>query len=135
MRISLGRKQLLPDPWPTVAERYPVGSKVQGRIVGIVDYGVFVEIEPGVEGLVHVSEMTWNKRKQHPSKLVQEGDSVEAVVLEVKPEQRRISLGLKQAQADPWTELAQKYPVGHADHRPGAQHHRLRRLRRNRARL
>ena len=112
MRISLGRKQLLPDPWPTVAERYPAGSKVQGRIVGIVDYGVFVEIEPGVEGLVHVSEMSWNKRKQHPSKLVQEGDSVDAVVLEVKPDQRRISLGLKQAQADPWAELAQKYPVG-----------------------
>jgi small subunit ribosomal protein S1 len=112
MRISLGRKQLLPDPWPTVAERYPVGSKVQGRVVGIVDYGVFVEIEPGVEGLVHVSEMTWNKRKQHPSKLVQEGDAVEAVVLEVKPDQRRISLGLKQAQPDPWVELAHKYPVG-----------------------
>ena len=111
-RISLGRKQLLPDPWPTVAERYPKGSKVQGRIVGIVDYGVFVEIEPGVEGLVHVSEMTWNKRKQHPSKLVQEGDNVEAVVLEVKPEQRRISLGLKQAQPDPWADLARKYPVG-----------------------
>jgi small subunit ribosomal protein S1 len=112
MRISLGRKQLLPDPWPTVAERFPAGSKVQGRVVGIVDYGVFVEIEPGVEGLVHVSEMTWNKRKQHPSKLVQEGDSVDAVVLEVKPEQRRISLGLKQAQTDPWAEMAQKYPVG-----------------------
>jgi small subunit ribosomal protein S1 len=112
LRISLGRKQLLPDPWPTVAQRFPAGSKVQGRVVGIVDYGVFVEIEPGVEGLVHVSEMTWNKRKQHPSKLVQEGDSVEAVVLEVKPEQRRISLGLKQAQADPWAEMAQKYPVG-----------------------
>jgi len=112
LRISLGRKQLLPDPWPSVAERFPVGSKVQGRVVGIVDYGVFVEIEPGVEGLVHVSEMTWNKRKQHPSKLVQEGDAVEAVVLEVKPEQRRISLGLKQAQPDPWVELAQKYPVG-----------------------
>jgi small subunit ribosomal protein S1 len=112
MRISLGRKQLLPDPWPSVAERYPAGSKVQGRIVGIVDYGVFVELEPGVEGLVHVSEMSWAKRKQHPSKLVQEGDAVEAVVLEVKPEQRRISLGLKQAQPDPWVELAQKYPVG-----------------------
>jgi len=112
MRISLGRKQLLPDPWPSVAERYPAGSKVQGRVVGIVEYGVFVELEPGVEGLVHVSEMSWAKRKQHPSKLVQEGDAVEAVVLEVKPEQRRISLGLKQAQPDPWAELAQKYPVG-----------------------
>jgi small subunit ribosomal protein S1 len=112
MRISLGRKQLLPDPWPSVAERYPAGAKVQGRVVGIVDYGVFVELEPGVEGLVHVSEMSWAKRKQHPSKLVQPGDAVETVVLEVKPEQRRISLGLKQAQPDPWAELAQKYPVG-----------------------
>ncbi len=112
MRISLGRKQLLPDPWPTVAERYPAGTKVQGRVVGIVDYGVFVEIEPGVEGLVHVSEMSWDKRKQHPSKIVQLGDAVEAVVLDVKPDQRRISLGLKQAQPDPWMELAQKYPVG-----------------------
>jgi small subunit ribosomal protein S1 len=112
MRISLGRKQLLPDPWPTVAERYSVGSKVQGRVVGIVDYGVFVELEPGVEGLVHVSEMTWDKRKQHPSKIVQVGDAVEAKVLDVKTDQRRISLGLKQAQPDPWVELAQKYPVG-----------------------
>jgi small subunit ribosomal protein S1 len=112
MRISLGRKQLLPDPWPTVGERYPVGTRTQGRIVGIVDYGVFVELEPGVEGLVHVSEMTWSKRKQHPSKLVQLGDAVEAVVLDVRPDQRRISLGLKQAQPDPWQELAKKYPVG-----------------------
>ena len=112
MRISLGRRQLLPDPWTSVAERFPAGTRVQGKIVGVADYGVFVEMEPGVEGLVHVSEMSWSKRKQHPSKLVQVGDAAEVVVLEVKPEQRRISLGLKQAQADPWTELAQKYPVG-----------------------
>ena len=85
---------------------------MQGRVVGVADYGAFVELEPGVEGLVHVSEMSWSKRKQHPSKLVQVGDAVEVVVLEVKPEQRRISLGLKQAQPDPWAELAQKYPVG-----------------------
>ncbi len=112
MRVSLGRRQLLPDPWASVAERFPSGTRVQGKIVGVADYGVFVEMEPGVEGLVHVSEMSWSKRKQHPSKLVQVGDPAEVVVLEVKPEQRRISLGLKQAQADPWAELAQKYPVG-----------------------
>ena len=80
--------------------------------MGTADYGAFVELEPGVEGLVHVSELSWSKRKQHPSKLVQVGDAVEVVVLEVRPEQRRISLGLKQAQPDPWAELAQKYPVG-----------------------
>jgi len=112
MRISLGRRQLLPDPWSTVAERFPVGSRVQGRVVGTADYGAFVELDTGVEGLVHVSELSWSKRKQHPSKLVQVGDAVEVVVLELRPEQRRISLGLKQAQADPWVELAQKYPVG-----------------------
>jgi small subunit ribosomal protein S1 len=112
MRVSLGRRQLLPDPWAAVPERFPQGARVQGRVVGVADYGVFVELEPGVEGLVHVSEMSWSKRKQHPSKLVQVGDAVEVVVLEVKPDQRRISLGLKQAQPDPWVELAKKYPVG-----------------------
>ena len=112
MRISLGRRQLLPDPWATAAERFAVGARVQGRVVGVADYGAFVELDSGVEGLVHVSEMSWSKRKQHPSKLVQVGDAVEVVVLELHPEQRRISLGMKQAQADPWVELAQKYPVG-----------------------
>jgi small subunit ribosomal protein S1 len=111
-RISLGRRQLMPDPWSTVPERFPVGTRVQGKAVGVADYGAFVELEPGVEGLVHVSEMSWSKRKQHPSKLVQVGDAVEVVVLELHPEQRRISLGMKQAQPDPWLELAQKYPVG-----------------------
>jgi small subunit ribosomal protein S1 len=112
MRVSLGRRQLLPDPWATVPERFPVGARVQGRVVGVADYGVFVELDSGVEGLVHVSEMSWSKRKQHPSKLVQVGDAAEVVVLELHPEQRRISLGMKQAQPDPWVELAQKYPVG-----------------------
>jgi small subunit ribosomal protein S1 len=112
MRVSLGRRQLLPDPWTTVPERFPVGARVQGRVVGIADYGAFVELDSGVEGLVHVSEMSWSKRKQHPSKLVQVGDAAEVVVLELHPEQRRISLGMKQAQTDPWVELAQKYPVG-----------------------
>src|SRR6202046_344044 len=111
-RISLGRKQLLPDPWATVPERFPVGTRVQGKVVGVTDYGAFVQIEPGVEGLVHVSEMSWSKRSKHPSKIVKEGDELEVVVLEVKTEQRRISLGLKQTQPDPWDAAAEKYPVG-----------------------
>jgi small subunit ribosomal protein S1 len=111
-RISLGRKQLLPDPWATVPERFPVGARVQGKIVGVTDYGAFVQIEPGVEGLVHVSEMSWSKRTKHPSKIVKTGEEVEVVVLDVKTDQRRISLGLKQTQPDPWEAAAEKYPVG-----------------------
>jgi small subunit ribosomal protein S1 len=111
-RISLGRKQLLPDPWATVPERFPVGTRVHGKVVGVTDYGAFVQIEPGVEGLVHVSEMSWSKRTKHPAKIVKEGDELEVVVLEVKTEQRRISLGLKQTQPDPWDAAAVKYPVG-----------------------
>jgi small subunit ribosomal protein S1 len=111
-RVSLGRKQLLSDPWAIVPEHYPVGSKFSGKIVGLTDYGAFVELEPGIEGLVHVSEMSWSKRKQHPSKMVNIGDDVEVVVLGLDPNERRISLGIKQAQPDPWLELAEKYPVG-----------------------
>jgi small subunit ribosomal protein S1 len=111
-RISLGRKQLLPDPWATVPERFPVGTRVHGKVVGVTDYGAFVQIEPGVEGLVHVSEMSWSKRTKHPSKIVKEGDELEVVVLEVKTDQRRISLGLKQTQPDPWDAAAEKYPLG-----------------------
>ena len=111
-RISLGRKQLLPDPWATVAERFPLGAKAQGAVVGVTDYGAFVQIEPGVEGLIHISEMTWSKRTKHPSKLVKVGDTVDVVVLELKMDQRRISLGLKQTQADPWEAAAEKFPVG-----------------------
>ena len=111
-RISLGRKQLLPDPWATVPERFPVGTRVHGKVVGVTDYGAFVQIEPGVEGLVHVSEMSWSKRTKHPAKIVKEGDDLEVVVLEVKTDQRRISLGLKQTQPDPWDAAAEKYPVG-----------------------
>ncbi|HXN74011.1 MAG TPA: 30S ribosomal protein S1 [Candidatus Acidoferrales bacterium] len=111
-RISLGRKQLLPDPWATVPERFPVGTRVQGKIVGVTDYGAFVQIEPGVEGLVHVSEMSWSKRSKHPSKMVKAGDEVEVTVLEVQTDQRRISLGLKQTMPDPWNAAAEKYPVG-----------------------
>jgi small subunit ribosomal protein S1 len=111
-RISLGRKQLLPDPWATVPERLPVGTRIQGKVVGVTDYGAFVQIEPGVEGLVHVSEMSWSKRTKHPSKIVKVGDDVEVVVLEMKTDQRRISLGLKQTLPDPWGAAAEKYPVG-----------------------
>ena len=111
-RISLGRKQLLPDPWATVPERFPVGTRLKGKVVGVTDYGAFVQIEPGVEGLVHVSEMTWSKRTKHPSKIVKAGDDVEVAVLEVKPEHRRISLGLKQTLPDPWDAAAEKYPPG-----------------------
>jgi small subunit ribosomal protein S1 len=111
-RISLGRKQLLPDPWSTVPERFPVGTRAQGKVVGVTDYGAFIQIEPGVEGLVHVSEMSWSKRTKHPSKIVKVGDEVEVAVLEVKTDQRRISLGLKQTLPDPWEAAAEKYPVG-----------------------
>lgn len=112
MRISLGRKQLLPDPWAAVPGRFPVGTHLRGKVVGLADYGAFVHIEAGVEGLVHVSEMSWSKRLKHPSKMVKVGDEVEVVVLELKPEQRRISLGLKQTSQDPWAGVAEKYVVG-----------------------
>lgn len=112
MRISLGRKQLLPDPWATVPERFATGTRLRGRVVGVADYGAFVQIEPGVEGLVHVSEMSWSKRLVHPSKIVKNGDEVEVMVLDLKPDQRRISLGLKQTLPDPWSAVAQKYAVG-----------------------
>jgi small subunit ribosomal protein S1 len=111
-RISLGRKQMLPDPWATVPERFPVGTRVHGKVVGVTDYGAFVQIEPGIEGLVHVSEMSWSKHAKHPSKIVKVGDDVEVLVLEVKTDQRRISLGLKQTLPDPWGAAAEKYPVG-----------------------
>jgi len=111
-RISLGLKQLTPDPWVGAAEKYPAGGRVQGKIVGVVDYGVFVELEQGIEGLVHVSEMSWNKKVQHPSKVVKVGEVVDVVVLDIKPSDRRVSLGMKQAQPDPWLLTAEKYPVG-----------------------
>ena len=111
-RISLGLKQLNPDPWSTIDERYPANSKVIGRIVSVTDYGAFVELEPGVEGLIHISEMTWSRRMKHPAKVVKAGDQVEAVVLEIKPKERRISLGIKQLEADPWTTVADRYSIG-----------------------
>jgi small subunit ribosomal protein S1 len=111
-RISLGIRQLTPDPWETLTERYPAGHRVIGRVMSVTDYGAFVEIEPGVEGLIHISEMTWSRRMKHPSKLVKVGDQVEAVVLEVKPGERRVSLGIKQLEADPWTTVGARYSIG-----------------------
>ncbi len=111
-RISLGRKQLLPDPWAGVPERFPAGTRIKAKVVGVTDYGAFVQLEPGVEGLIHVSEMSWSRRVKHPSKIVKVGDDVEVVVLEVKPDAQRISLGLKQALPDPWQAAAERFPVG-----------------------
>src|SRR5690349_19545310 len=111
-RVSLGVKQLEPDPWETVIERYPVNGRVIGRVVNVTDYGAFVELEAGVEGLIHISEMTWSRRMKHPSKVVKPGDQVEAVVLDVKPKDRRVSLGIKQLEADPWTTVADRYSIG-----------------------
>jgi small subunit ribosomal protein S1 len=111
-RVSLGHKQLIADPWTTAMDRYPVGARVSGKAVSLTDYGAFVELEPGVEGLIHVSEMSWSKRVKHPSKILNVGDTVEAMVLGVDPAARRISLGLKQVESNPWSELAEKYPVG-----------------------
>ena len=111
-RVSLGFKQLTPDPWLDAEHRYPVGAHVGGRVISVTDYGAFVELEQGIEGLVHVSEMTWSKRMKHPSKLVNVGDHVDCVVLNVHPQERRISLGMRQLAANPWDALHEKYPVG-----------------------
>jgi small subunit ribosomal protein S1 len=111
-RVSLGFKQLTPDPWLDASERYPVGAHVKGRVLSVTDYGAFVELEQGIEGLVHLSEMTWSKRLKHPSKLVKPGDEVETVVLSVNPADRRISLGMKQLLDNPWENLTEKYPTG-----------------------
>jgi small subunit ribosomal protein S1 len=111
-KVSLGLKQALPDPWESLTERYPVGSRLKGKVVNTTDYGVFVELEEGVEGLVHVSELTWSKKLKHPSKLVRIGDPVEVVVLDCDPAKRRISLGMKQIEPNPWTLIEERYPVG-----------------------
>jgi small subunit ribosomal protein S1 len=111
-RVSLGYKQLMPDPWTTVPETYPIGARVAGKVVNLTDYGAFIELVAGVEGLVHVSEMSWSKRVKHPSKMLQLGQEIDAVVLDVDLENRRISLGLKQTEVDPWTTLAERYTIG-----------------------
>jgi small subunit ribosomal protein S1 len=111
-RVSLGYKQLLPDPWESVEERFPIGGRVKGVVASVTDYGAFIELEAGVEGLVHVTEMSWSKRMKHPSKLVNVGEEVDVEVLGVDPKARRISLGMKQVQANPWATLRDRYQIG-----------------------
>lgn len=111
-RVSLGMKQLVPDPWTFASEKYPVGAKITGRVVSLTDYGAFVEVEEGIEGLIHVSEMSWTRKIRHPSKVVSVGDEVDAVVLDIKPESRRISLGMKQTMPNPWDVISEKFPIG-----------------------
>ncbi|MGD9410440.1 MAG: 30S ribosomal protein S1 [Desulfobacterales bacterium] len=111
-RVSLGMKQLNEDPWTTASEKYPVGSRVTGKVVSLTDYGAFIELEEGIEGLIHVSEMSWTRKIRHPSKVVSVGDEVEAVVLDIKPESRRISMGMKQVVPNPWDVISEKYPIG-----------------------
>jgi small subunit ribosomal protein S1 len=111
-RVSLGMKQLTVDPWSIAAEKYAVGSRITGVVVSLTDYGAFIELEEGIEGLIHVSEMSWTRKIRHPSKVVSVGEEVGAVVLDIKPENRRISLGMKQVVPNPWDVIAEKYPVG-----------------------
>ena len=108
----LGLKQIQEDPWHRADEKYPVGTRVKGKVVSLTDYGAFIEIEQGIEGLVHVTEMSWTKRVKHPSKIVDVGDEVEAVVLDIDPKAKRIALGMKQIEPNPWTLLEDKYPIG-----------------------
>jgi small subunit ribosomal protein S1 len=110
-RLSLGLKQMTPNPWENIEERYPVGTKAKGKVVNIMDYGAFIEIERGVDGLVHISEMSWTQRIKHPSQIMSMGDQVEAVVLSIDKDNERLSLGLKQAEVDPWINLEEKFPV------------------------
>jgi small subunit ribosomal protein S1 len=111
-RVSLGYKQLIPDPWATTFERYPIGSRVKGKVVSLTDYGAFIELEPGIEGLVHITEMSWSKRVKHPSKILSPGQEVEAQVLEVDQNSRRISLGIKQIEPNPWETLQERLGIG-----------------------
>jgi small subunit ribosomal protein S1 len=111
-KVSLGLKQLTPDPWDKVAQKYAVGSRAKGRVISVTDYGAFVELEQGIEGLVHISEMSWSRKIKHPSKVVNVGDIVETVILDVDPTARRISLGMKQVSQNPWEMISEKYPVG-----------------------
>ncbi len=111
-KVSLGLKQALPDPWESLPRRYPTGYRTKGKVVNVTDYGVFVELEEGIEGLVHISELTWSKKMKHPSKVVRIGDTVEVMVLDCDPIKRRISLGMKQVEPNPWAVIEEKYPVG-----------------------
>ncbi|MFA6411686.1 MAG: 30S ribosomal protein S1, partial [Syntrophales bacterium] len=111
-RVALGLKQLTENPWETIHEKYPVGSVMEGKVVNLTDYGAFIELEPGVEGLVHISEMFWTREIRHPSKVLSPGQQVQVMILEVKTDEKRISLGLKQTMSNPWEALKEKYPVG-----------------------
>ena len=125
-RISLGMKQLEADPWEGVAAKYPPGAKYTGRVTNITDYGAFVELEPGVEGLVHVSEMSWTKKNVHPGKIVSTSQEVDVMVLDVDSSKRRISLGLKQVQRNPWEQFVDEHPIGSRGRGRDPQHHRVR---------
>ena len=133
-KIALGLKQKSASPWENVADKYPVGTRVLGEVVNVMSYGAFVKLEEGIEGLVHISEMSWTKRINHPSELVQIGDKIEVVVLNINREKQEISLGMKQTQTNPWDQVAQQVPAGHDDRRHGAQPHQLRRVHRDRGR-
>jgi small subunit ribosomal protein S1 len=111
-RVSLGIKQLTEDPWLSAIQKYPVGTRINGKVVSLTDYGAFIELEEGIEGLIHVSEMSWTRKIRHPSKVMSVGDRVDAVVLDIKPENRRISLGMKQVAPNPWDVISEKYPIG-----------------------
>ena len=133
-RISLGMKQLEADPWQGIEAKYPVNVKFKGRVTNITDYGAFVELEPGIEGLIHVSEMSWTKKNVHPGKIVSTSQEVEVMILEVDPVKRRISLGLKQTLANPWETFAEKYPAGHDRRGRGQEQDRVRPVHRPRRR-
>src|SRR4030042_2978063 len=111
-KVSLGLKQALPDPWESVSQRYPIGSRLKGKVINVTDYGVFVELDEGLDGLIHISELTWSKKMKHPSKIVHIGETWEVMVLDCDPIKRRISLGMKQIEPNPWILIEEKYPVG-----------------------
>ncbi|HKI93692.1 MAG TPA: S1 RNA-binding domain-containing protein, partial [Gemmatimonadales bacterium] len=111
-KISLGMKQTEQDPWMVLPQKYPIGTRIQGKVRNLTSFGAFVEIEPGIDGLIHISDMSWTKRVQHPSEIVKKGDTVEVLILNIDADNKRISLGLKQAQEDPWLQIGEDYPVG-----------------------
>ena len=133
-KIALGLKQKSPSPWANVEDKYPVGSRHTGEVVNVMSYGAFVKLEPGIEGLVHISEMSWTKRINHPSELVSIGDQIEVQVLNINKDKQEISLGMKQVQPNPWDKVAETLSAGHHHHRRRPQPDQLRRLHRDRGR-
>ena len=111
-KVSLGLKQLVPHPWENIEAKYPEGTIITGRVVNLTPYGAFVELEPGVEGLVHISELSWTKKVKHPKYILNEGDTVKAIVLSTSREEKRISLGIKQMEPNPWVTIEERYPEG-----------------------